>query len=161
MRPFVRERWLLVLALCLPLFLVGSCNVPHAFSRAHAATGNEAQEGHSVSSHQVSVLQKLVQNDPASLLSLRNGDVLDILDVPQLKRQEGSMQVWQYRSEGCVVDVYVDSKKNAVLHYELRQRTKAVLGQKTKRTPPEDGGRCVRSVIAQKHGWGQLFAALR
>jgi hypothetical protein len=108
----------LVLALC--LLLVGSCN--HAFhsSMLGGSPLNLAHFSKGQLLRYAQAMQQEVAANPGHLLKLTTQDVALILAKPELARQDGQSRMWQYRTAGCVLDVYIQEDK--VAHYEFRSR---------------------------------------
>lgn len=80
-----------------------------------------------------STLVGLLRDDPQMFLRLVESDVQLILDEPDLRRAEGALAIWQYRSHTCVLDVYLSKEYDEkgvnetmrVVDYEARPRVKA------------------------------------
>ena len=68
--------------------------------------------------------------------------ILKILGSPDFVRQDGNSQIWQYRSSGCVLDMFIHGpRKNLkIIHLETRGRTVG--------TSPSDS--CVTNLIISK-----------
>lgn len=90
--------------------------------------------------------------DPEALMGRAPAAVLADLGEPELQRREPPVEVWQYRSDACVFDVFfdVDSDANAdagggtsapvVVYYEARSRGSD--------SGPADPPRCLSEIIA-------------
>ena len=78
--------------------------------------------------------------DPQSLIGLSPGQVADTLGEPELRRPEPPAEVWQYRTETCVVDLYLydEDGRLRVTTYQVRPRSNAVV----------QADRCVADVVA-------------
>ncbi len=63
--------------------------------------------------------------DPAELVGLNSDIVNDLLGAPALTRREGGAEVWQYRSDICVLDVFLYGGPKQVEHVDLRDRAGA------------------------------------
>ena len=64
--------------------------------------------------------------DPEMLVGLSPDAVATRLGEPELRRQEPPVEVWQYRSDTCVLDLYLDGIARAdqrVVYYEARHRS--------------------------------------
>jgi|GEM_PF-1717009 len=74
-------------------------------------------------------LSARLRNDRDELLGLTIDDVKSALSRPQLMRRDGPIEIWQYRTANCVLDLYFDTRGDAatVAHYELRAREKAMM----------------------------------
>jgi len=108
-------------------------------------------------------LRDLVGSEPDQILSLLGSDVMMAFSYPELRRVEGAVRVWQYRGKNCVLDVYLQDKSKtkatkdaasddsaAVVHYEIRQRDKAVLrqrGEVAAETAAPNAASCVQAII--------------
>ena len=68
--------------------------------------------------------------------------ILKILGSPDFVRQDGNSQIWQYRSSGCILDMFLHGpRKNLkIIHLETRGRTVG--------TSPSDS--CVTNLIISK-----------
>lgn len=67
-----------------------------------------------------------VKGNPDALLKLKGAQISMLFSTPGLQRHEGAMNVWQYRTDSCVLDLYVaDGGHGRVVHYETRARVKA------------------------------------
>ena len=64
----------------------------------------------------------LVGTDPEQLKQLQVSDLEQMFDQPELKRREGNLTVWQYRSDACVLDIYFRGDDETPLDYVLRSR---------------------------------------
>lgn len=82
--------------------------------------------------------------DPESLMGRAPGAVLADLGEPELRRREPPVEVWQYRSDACVFDVYFDRHDGqagpVVVFYEARSRGGT--------SGPADPPGCLGEVIA-------------
>lgn len=140
---------------CSSLPLVGSCDVSQSAlaiaTPAFAAVPGESHDLTPAEQRRYSaVLENILLRDMDKLQGLHSEDVDLLLAQPSLKRKDGPVEVWQYRSASCVLDVYIDADhaRDAVLHYELRQRDKAYLVAPTKVEAPDDQAACFRSILA-------------
>jgi hypothetical protein len=148
------------LMLVMPFLLVGSCNMVTIADLGHVAgtIGGGLLRDNPVLAHMsekeqaryARTLADLLDTDPQAFLKFADVDVELLLREPGLKRADGPVQVWQYRNENCVLDLYIgkdaDRDIHHVIDYEIRERVKARMGG-------HDGGAvadaaCLRSVIA-------------
>ncbi len=69
------------------------------------------------------------ERDPSRLLDLRRHDLSTILGKPAFIRRDMSAVVWQYRTDACVLDLflYEFNQDLAVTYYEFRPRRDRVL----------------------------------
>jgi hypothetical protein len=65
--------------------------------------------------------------DPASLQGQSAEGVSALLGEPALVRREAEVEIWQYRGEGCVLDLflYPDGSRRKVIHLEARDNKEA------------------------------------
>ena len=117
----------------MPFFLAST------YSPLHGGLSNKALAAHDASDRAVLMqdmsraerarygrtVRELLVRDPDAFLNLVEGDLAMALSVPSLKRTDGSVQIWQYRSGVCVLDVFLQD--DSVVHYEMRGPGKAVL----------------------------------
>ncbi|HEY8192223.1 MAG TPA: hypothetical protein VIG74_07345 [Alphaproteobacteria bacterium] len=84
---------------------------------------------------------------PDTILKLIGDDILLALAQPDLKRVDGAGQIWQYRSDSCVLDVFLQSGN--VVHYEMRQREKAALLPREQKTPSpvQNKAACLKTMV--------------
>jgi len=63
--------------------------------------------------------------DPRRLLRMNRQSLATLLGKPQFVRREADARVWQYRSEACVLDLFLYGVATAheVIHYEFRPAT--------------------------------------
>lgn len=64
------------------------------------------------------------ERDPSRLLDLGRTDLSSILGKPAFIRRDMSAEVWQYRTEACVLDLFLYElgQDLAVTYYEFRPR---------------------------------------
>ena len=107
-----------------------------------------------------STLADLLRDDPRMFLRLVESDVKLILHEPDLRRSEGPLAIWQYRSQTCVLDVYLSkeivenniNETMRVVDYEARPRLKASQSPHNFHDPEmiaaADDATCFSSVLA-------------
>lgn len=80
-----------------------------------------------------------IDDDPKRLFGLDGNRVAVLLGPASFVRRDGPAEVWQYRADACVLDVYLYRESGAltVAHVDLRKRAKA--------TPPPR--RCFRDML--------------
>lgn len=65
-----------------------------------------------------------IDDDPARLMNLEGAALEALLGPPGFTREEADAQVWQYRGQGCVLDVFLYSAGLAepyrVTYFEIR-----------------------------------------
>lgn len=71
------------------------------------------------------------ERDPSRLLDLRRDGLSAILGEPTFVRRDMSAEVWQYRTEACVLDLFLYrlDQDLAVTYYEFRARRNAALAR--------------------------------
>jgi hypothetical protein len=110
----------------------------------------------------VRTLADRIGADPRMFLKLVAADVKLLLDEPGLQRADGPIAVWQYRSESCVLDVYLatqpDSNTQRVVDYEARSRVKARMGQDPAAFETNDSA-CFQSVLAANRPTNRVVLA--
>lgn len=65
-----------------------------------------------------------VDDDPKQLLGLDRDALNEKLGEPTLVRRDGDAEVWQYRAEHCVLDLFLYGSEKKVEHVDLRDREK-------------------------------------
>lgn len=60
--------------------------------------------------------------DPQQLLGLSADSVQKALGNPSLVRRDGSAEIWQYRADACVLDLFLYGEQKQVEHVDLRDR---------------------------------------
>ncbi len=60
--------------------------------------------------------------DPEALIGRDAGEILSALGPPQLVRRDSPAEIWQYRGESCVLDLflYEESRQLRVAYLEAR-----------------------------------------
>jgi hypothetical protein len=144
--------------LCILPFLVVSTNGVQAFISSRALAATDATVSPSEDEGSIGygrALRERLARAPDTLLNLRDADILFAFAQPQLRRMEGPVRLWQYRTENCVMDVYFreQGKALSVVHYELRPRDKAVFADH----PVQSDSRfqeksCVQALLSGEHG---------
>lgn len=66
--------------------------------------------------------EPIINDDPRQLLGLGPGALRAILGKPELVRREAPAEIWQYRNENCVFDVFLydDAGRREVTYIEAR-----------------------------------------
>jgi hypothetical protein len=116
---------------------------------AYASVG--PAEGEIINAHNLSTFEKMqlrrtLAVRPDGLLLMTGRDIESMLKAPGLVRKDYPTIVWQYRSESCVLDVYLasmdeDTQKAPVVHYEVRSRN----GKSAEDTPVTQT--CLRELL--------------
>ncbi|MEQ8965115.1 MAG: hypothetical protein RID91_04755 [Azospirillaceae bacterium] len=65
-----------------------------------------------------------VEGDPEKLIGLDAVAIAALLGEPELRRLERPAEVWQYRSDACVFDIFLYREEQGprVVYYEARER---------------------------------------
>ncbi len=65
-----------------------------------------------------------INDDPTQVMGLPTLELSALLGAPRFVRRDLAAEVWQYRTEGCVLDVFVYDRETygggEVVHYEVR-----------------------------------------
>ena len=109
------------------------------------------------------MVRDVMRQDTGSLMDMMDVDLRLALGDPGLRRQEGDVQVWQYRSSQCILDVYLTDPAAVqgalnpnyahVVHYDVRSRVKAALVPvSVAQDIPADEGQCLQSLMDVHRG---------
>ena len=63
-----------------------------------------------------------VNDDPQQLMGLDRATLNEKLGEPALVRRDGDAEVWQYRADRCVLDLFLYGADKKVEHVDLRDR---------------------------------------
>ncbi len=63
-----------------------------------------------------------VNDDPQQLMGLDRATLNEKLGEPALIRRDGDAEVWQYRADRCVLDLFLYGVDKKVEHVDLRDR---------------------------------------
>lgn len=68
---------------------------------------------------------------PERLVGLTGVDIHKMLGIPDFKRRDLPAQIWQYRRDGCMLDVFLYQENDAyvVRHVEARGHTIAEISE--------------------------------
>lgn len=82
--------------------------------------------------------------DPQTLVGLTVSQAGALLGEPELRRQEAPAEVWQYRTDWCVLDLYLyrEGGDRKVVYTEARHRSRGEV----------DPRRCVGQIAAEARG---------
>ncbi len=119
-------RRLLGVAAC-ALLLAACESLP--FSKSDAATETKAAETvPGAAETEVAAIpppepEPDIDNDPARLIGMAPPDIVTFLGAPELIRRETPANIWQYRAEGCVLDLvlYPEEGTDRVTYVEARE----------------------------------------
>ncbi len=160
-----RDALSLILIAGLPFVMVSSFsinksvnqNAAYAYSSSQPAA--HVQDGDRMVRH----VAAQIKSNPEALLKMNGKQVAVIFSTPGLQRIEGDMDLWQYRTPSCVMDLYIaDNGKGAVAHYEMRSRAK--VGAKSDRDDFFDQAArrdCIKSVLNGHDGITPMIFASR
>lgn len=159
------RRALMTLAMGLSLFLVGSCNESASlFDNIDKRVDLSSLDKEDLIRYGYKI-QAALTYKPADLKHLRRDDLKLALAAPDLDRKDGAVNVWQYRSENCVMDVYWTKPNDqaTIKHYEFRER-RSVFDKPLEENTPA-AWRCMQSFIEERHeivreGFTDIYADL-
>jgi len=63
-----------------------------------------------------------INDDPEQLVGLDHDGLSEKLGKPALIRRDGDAEIWQYRAENCVLDLFLYGEDKRVVHVDLRDR---------------------------------------
>ncbi len=154
-----------LLALCLSLFLVGSCNESAGVFDFSNRPANLQQLSKSDLVRYGYALQVALLQTPDNVKKLNADEIKLALSKPDLERKDGQNNLWQYRTKGCVLDVYWKEKPSSkpVSYFEIRQRRSVLDGTEAVVDPVQ--WQCVQSVIQERRhviddGFNDIYADL-
>jgi hypothetical protein len=138
-----------------PAIIVAEAQANVANGRAATAQSGVSQAGPvRTDTVQAGPGRAAIQDDPDRLLGLEQGRLTELFGNPSFVRQDAPAALWRYRSNGCIVDLYLYPAFNEqaqaegpmrVRHVEVRAAT----GGKT------DVQACLSALIAQQPGDGR------
>lgn len=155
-----RDALSLILIAGLPFVMVNSISINKTLhqNRAYAYASSPLAEIPANDAGRLSrQFAAQVKGSPASLLKLKGAQIGMIFSAPGLQRHEGDMDVWQYRTDDCVLDLYIaDNGRGQVVHYETRTRASGVGNMDAAAVRD-----CVRAVLNGHDGQKSLVFASR
>lgn len=151
--------------LSLSLFLVGSCNE----SAGIFDFSNKPQELKKLTQSELVrygyALQVAMLQNPKNIKKLEADEIELSLSAPDLIKKEGINNIWQYRADSCVLDIYWNKKgsKNPVSYYEIRQRRSILNTAEAVEDPIE--WQCIQTIIQDRrqiirNGFNKNYADL-
>ena len=153
-----RDALSLILMVGLPFVMVSSLSINKALQK-NMAFAYASSSFAPINSDVVRVVAAQIKGNPDTLLKIVGPQAVMIFDEPGLKRAEGDMAIWQYRTADCVLDLYIANKgEGAVTHYEARPRRKSADATAFDDAQSRD---CVRSVFGGHDGDKPLIFASR
>jgi len=117
------------LALVFALALLGACTTTGQDTAAGGANGQAGTTGTGeASGPQGKKAARAVLYDPEEFIGYGPQRLLPIMGAPDFVRRDGPAQIWQYRAENCVLDLFLYGKNDdsQVRHVELRERVPGV-----------------------------------
>jgi hypothetical protein len=89
-----------------------------------AATGTVTGVGEAGGRRDMATAAQVVRFTPEEFLGFSPERVLPVLGAPDFVRRDGNAQIWQYRANHCVLDLflYQNGSETRVKHAELRPR---------------------------------------
>lgn len=160
-----REALSLVFLAGLPFVMMGSISINKTVNSNMAYAYVAEDSGRALTNAESDRLGRQiamqVRAEPDTLLRLKKKEVSLILDRPGLERAEGSMGVLQYRTDSCVLDLYIGDE--AVTHYEMRTRGKVtdMRAHGAGEMSPQQKKDCIRNILAGHDGIKTLVFASR
>lgn len=111
-------------ALAFALALLGACTTTGQDASAVGSTTGTGE----ASDPQGKKAARVVLYDPEEFIGYRPQRLLPIMGAPDFVRRDGPAQIWQYRAENCVLDLFLYGKNDdsQVRHVELRERVPGV-----------------------------------
>jgi hypothetical protein len=69
--------------------------------------------------------EPIINDDPQQLMGIGPGALSAVLGEPELIRREAPAEIWQYRNDGCVLDVFLydTAGRRTVTYIEARDGT--------------------------------------
>ncbi len=117
-------------ALIFALALLGACATAGQDSTAgDGANGQSGTAGAGEASDpKDKKAARVVLYDPEEFIGYGPQRLLPIMGAPDFVRRDGPAQIWQYRAENCVLDLFLYGKNDdsQVRHVELRERVPGV-----------------------------------
>lgn len=160
-----REALSLVFLAGLPFVMMGSISINKTVNSNMAYAYVAEDSGRALTETESGRLSRQiamqVRAEPDTLLRLGKKEVSLILDRPGLERSEGNMGVLQYRTDSCVLDLYIGDE--AVTHYEMRARGKVtdMRAHGAGEMSPQEKKDCIRNILAGHDGLKSLVFASR
>lgn len=108
-------------AVAISFLLVGSCHEPtDALAGPHLAQRTLAELTKPDMMRYTYTLQAALVDNPDLFTEMDEKKVRLVLAEPDLLRKDGKTQSWQYRTDSCVLDVFMTDGDDTVAHYEFR-----------------------------------------
>lgn len=135
----------------------GNANVPALFRLALFPDSRSAvsQDDYQPARGYVSRARKYIAGDPAALTKLTEREITYLFGKPSLVRRDADARIWQYRTEGCVVDVYFykNTERSSgfdVIHVDFRAGEQLKVGGPIPDAPAatKSQSRCLRTLVS-------------
>lgn len=112
-------------ALAFALALLGACTTT---GQNTSGANGTAGLGEASAPSQEQKTARAVLYDPEEFIGYGPQRLLPIMGAPDFVRRDGPAQIWQYRAENCVLDLFLYGKNDdsQVRHVELRERVPGV-----------------------------------
>ncbi len=143
------RRGLLAVFLCASLLSLGSCDEEATLLGFQEHPTDLSVLSQNELDKHARVVKDSITEDPALIASLRQQDIELALAKPDLVRVDGQTQVWQYRTQSCVLDIYwrgKDVTSKSASHYEFRARQNGDMQNQDEAAP----WHCVQSIIQKR-----------
>ena len=103
----------------------------------------------------VASARKFVAGEPQSLTKLSEREIAYLFGKPSLERRDADARIWQYRTDSCVVDVYLyknDAQNNeySVSYVDFRSGDELKIGGPIAEKPAteKNQSRCLRKLVS-------------
>lgn len=104
----------------------------------------------------VSRAQSFIVGQPQTLMMLTQQEISYLFGKPTLHRQDADAEVWQYKTDGCVVDFYFYDEGSAHNHsnlsyVDIRTKEELIPGSAMRTTPvsPVEKSDCLQGAMKQ------------
>lgn len=136
----------------------GSADVPALFRQAlfpDSRSAIAAAEDYQPARGYVARARTYIAGDPAALTKLTEREISYLFGTPSMVRRDADARIWQYRTEGCVVDVYFykNGDRNSgfdVTHVDFRAGDQLKVGGPIPDAPAaaKSQSRCLRTLVS-------------
>lgn len=99
--------------------------------------------------------QKYISGDPEALMKLTEREISFLFGKPSMVRRDAAARIWQYRTDGCVVDVYFykDEARQSgfdVSYVDFRSGEELKIGGPIANKPAtqKNQSRCLRTLVS-------------
>lgn len=135
----------------------GNAEIPAQFRQALFPDSRMAgaDEDYQPARGYIARAQKYLSGDPAALTKLTEREIGYLFGKPSLERRDADARIWQYRTDGCVVDVYFykNSERESgfdVSYVDFRSGEQLKLGGRIAEEPAgtNSQSRCLRTLVS-------------